>query len=424
MSRIVLNPFGSFGDLHPFLAIAIELQRRGHKAIVATSAVYREKIEAEGVGFAPVRPDVGTLIARPDLIAKLWDRRLGTEHLIREILAPHIEGAFEDLRTACRGADLLLTHTAGFAGPIVAEILQLRWLSTALQPSVFFSAYDPPVLAPAEWLRHLQPLGQWPFRLARRYGRFETRRWLKPILELRRRLGLSNFANPLFEGQFSPQGTLALFSGHFARPQPDWPAGTITTGFIFYDKRGAGFGSRSPAALESFLAAGPAPIVFTLGSSAVMHPGTFFGESIAAAQALGQRAVLLIGDLARQQAPAPTSPSIYITDYAPYSELLPRAALTVHQGGIGTTAQALQAGRPMLIVPWAHDQPDNAERLRRLSVSLTIKRDEYRSRKVAPLTEQILNNSAYAEKARNISRQLSVENGLRNACDAIEKAAR
>ena len=289
---------------------------------------------------------------------------------------------------------------------------------------MFFSAYDPPVLAPAEWLRHLQPLGQWPFRLARRYGRFETRRWLKPILELRRRLGLSNFANPLFEGQFSPQGTLALFSGHFARPQPDWPAGTITTGFIFYDKRGAGFSHRSPVALDSFLAAGPAPIVFTLGSSAVMHPGTFFDESIAAAQALGQRAVLLIGDLVRQQAPAPTSPSIYITDYAPYSELLPRAALTVHQGGIGTTARALQAGRPMLVVPWAHDQPDNAERLRRLGVSLTVKRSEYRRRKVAPAIEQILNNSAYTEKAGWVSQQISSENGLQNACDAIEKAAR
>ena len=424
MARIVLNPFGSFGDLHPFLAIAIELQRRGHTAIVATSAVYREKIEAEGVGFAPVRPDVGALINRPDLIAKLWDRRRGTEHLIREILAPYIEGAFEDLRAACLRADLLLTHTAGFAGPIVAETLKLRWLSTALQPSVFFSAYDPPVLAPAEWLRHFQLLGQWPFRLARRYGRFETGRWLKPILELRRRLGLSIVGNPLFEGQFSPQGTLALFSSHFAKPQPDLPPNTVTTGFIFYDKRGAGFGSRSPVTLQRFLASGPAPIVFTLGSSAVMHPGTFFDESIVAAQSLGQRAVLLMGDLARQKMPNRLSPSIYITDYAPYSELLPLAAVTVHQGGIGTTAQALQAGRPMLVVPWAHDQPDNAERLRRLGVALTIKRTAYRYRKVAPAMERILSKSTYAEKARNISQQLLGEDGLQNACDAIEKAVR
>ena len=424
MAQIVLNPFGSFGDLHPFLAIAIELQKRGHKVVVATSAVYREKIEAEGVGFAAVRPDVGALLDRPDLIAKLWDRRRGTEHLIREILAPCIEGAFEDLRTACLGADLLLTHTAGFAGPIVAEALKLRWLSTALQPSVFFSAYDPPVLAPAEWLRHFQVLGRWPFRLARRYGRFETCRWLAPILALRKRLGLSITANPLFEGQFSPHGTLSLFSSHFANAQPDWPANTIATGFIFYDKRGAGFGRGSPTRLNNFLDAGPRPIVFTLGSSAVMHPGTFFRESIAATQALGQRAVLLVGDLTRSSLPEKLPASIYVTDYTPYSDLLPRAALTVHQGGIGTTAQALQAGRPMLVVPWAHDQPDNAERLRRLGVSLTLRRNDYRHAKVAAALERILKDHHCQKAAQELQLQLADDHGPQTACNAIEEVLR
>ena len=422
MARIVLNPFGSFGDLHPFLAIAIELQRRGHRTIVATSSVYREKIQAEGVAFSPVRPDVGDLIDRPDLISKLWDRRRGTEYLIRDILAPHIANAFEDLRAACLGADLLITHTAGFAGSIVAETLHLPWLSTALQPSVFFSAHDPPVLAPAEWLRHFEILGSWPFRLARRYGRFETRRWLEPILALRRRLGLSTASNPLFEGQFSPQGTLALFSPRFATPQPDWPSHTIATGFIFYDKRGPGFGHPSSKALENFLAEGAAPIVFTLGSSAVMHPGEFFRESVAAIRAIAQRAVLLVGDLTRAQLPYDLPSTIYVTDYAPYSQLLPRAALTVHQGGIGTTAQALHAGRPMLVVPWAHDQPDNAERLRRLGVSLTVKRSGYRHTEVAPVIEQLLHRPDYEAAARDAGQKLSAENGLQNACDAIERA--
>jgi hypothetical protein len=53
--------------------------------------------------------------------------------------------------------------------------------------------------------------------------------------------------------------------------------------------------------------------------------------------------------------------------YAPFSKLFPRACAIVHQGGSGTTGQAMRAGRPMLIVPYAHDQPDNALRARKLN---------------------------------------------------------
>ena len=56
MARIVLNTFGSLGDLHPYLAIALELQRRGHQPVVATHGLYRARVEAMALEFAPVRP--------------------------------------------------------------------------------------------------------------------------------------------------------------------------------------------------------------------------------------------------------------------------------------------------------------------------------------------------------------------------------
>ncbi|HEX4165120.1 MAG TPA: glycosyltransferase [Bryobacteraceae bacterium] len=425
MARIVLNTFGSFGDLHPFLAIALELQRRGHQPILAAPAFYRDKVSAEGIEFAAVRPDIGKLREQPEIIRKLWDRRRGTEFLIREMLAPQMEGAFEDLRRACQGANLLVTHTAGFAGPIVAETLHLRWLSVALQPSVFFSTFDPPVLAPAEWLSHLRPLGRWPFILAREYGRFETRKWLRPVVELRRQLGLAAKTHPLFEGQFSPYGTLALFSSHFVQPQPDWPPKVTITGFVFYDKLGSGFeiqGKATDVALDEFLAAGAPPLVFTLGSSAVMHPGSFFRESAAAAAEIGRRAVLLAGEQYRNQIP-PNPPNwIFVAQYAPYSKLLPRAAVTVHQGGIGTTAQALAAGRPMLAVPWAHDQPDNAAVLERLGVSLTVSRQRYRTPLVAKTLSRVLKDPVFATTAQRLGTLIRNENGAAVASDAIEDA--
>ncbi len=418
MAKIVLNTFGSFGDLHPYLALAIELARRGHKPLIATSEVYREKIQAEGIEFAAVRPDVGELLGQTEFLNKLWDVKLGSKYLLRDYLLPRVEEGFEDLSAACEGADLLVTHAAAYAGPIVAEVRKLRWISVALQPAILFSAYDPPVIAPALWARRLYGMGRWVFATMLTAARWETGRWAKPVFQLREKLGLPRGANPVLEGQFSPHGTLALFSPHFAQPQPDWPMNTRATGFVSYDKKGEGFGAASDGTeLERFLAAGAAPVVFTLGSSAVMAAGRFFEESVKAVTKLGMRAVLLVGKT--EKPPRVESDSIYVTDYAPYSELLPRAAATVHQGGIGTVAQALKAGRPTIVVPWAHDQPDNAARCRRLGLARTVRRDNYKWEVVARELDRLLGDARYASRAREMADRLAEEDGVSAACSAL-----
>jgi UDP:flavonoid glycosyltransferase YjiC (YdhE family) len=58
MSHILFTTFGSYGDLHPYIALGLELRTRGHRVTIATSPTYREKVEAEGIEFHPVRPDI------------------------------------------------------------------------------------------------------------------------------------------------------------------------------------------------------------------------------------------------------------------------------------------------------------------------------------------------------------------------------
>lgn len=427
MARVVLHTFGSLGDLHPYLAVAIGLRRRGHRAVVAGSEIYRAKVQSEDVDFATIRPDVGELLSNEQLLRRIWHPRFGTEYLIREYILPRLEESFEDLMAACEDADLLLTHTAGYAGPIVAEALELPWISVALQPTVFFSAYDPPVLAPAPWLHHLNALGRGPFKAVMAAARLRLTGWAEPIEQLRLRAGLARSkANPMLEGQFSPFGTLALFSKHFAQPQPDWPANVTVTGFPFYDRLGPAIAPGVPECaaaaneLARFLEAGPPPIVFTLGSSAVTQAGTFYRESLEAARRLGMRAVLLIGSKSSERFAHDPPETIHVASYAPYSELLPKAAATVHQGGIGTTAQALRSGRPMLVVPWAHDQPDNAECARRLGVSRTIPRSRYTGERTARELEHLLSDPAYSRRAAEIGAKIAAEDGITAACGALE----
>jgi rhamnosyltransferase subunit B len=421
MARVVLNTFGSFGDLHPYLALAIELQRRGHECVLATSAVYRTKITGEGIGFAQVRPDVGELINQPQLLKKLWDPRAGQRYLLRDYLMSTVEQSFTDLDRACVGADLLLTHAVAYGGPLVAAARKLPWLSVALQPAIFFSHHDPAVLAVAPWTRHIHKAVPWTFGATMRLADKQTRAWAKPVFALRKRLGLNDDSNPIMQGQFSPLGTLTLFSASFAQPQPDWPPHAQPTGFVFYDKRGEFLNLVPESAglsepLRRFLAAGPPPVLFTLGSSAVTSPGTFYTESAAAAKRLGVRAVLLVGQHA-----VPVSDLIYAEEYVSYSALMPHVAAVVHQGGIGTVAQTLRAGKPMLVVRWAHDQPDNGYRLERLGVARVLPRGRYTARNAVPHLSKLLSKEeAYGERARAMAAAIGREDGLSAACNRIQ----
>jgi rhamnosyltransferase subunit B len=418
--RIVLNTFGSFGDVHPYLAIALELKRRGHDPLVATAEFYRAKIESAGIAFAPVAPDIGELLSKPEMIERIWRPRTGPDFLVRQYLLPVLDQSFDDLVRACRGADLFLSHAAGYAGPVVAEMMKFKWLSVALQPMIFLSAFDLPTIAGIPWLNSLYKMSGGAGRAALRFAKGLTAGWAKPIHALRKRAGLpASNKNPMFEGQFSPYGTVALFSQHFASPQCDWPPHTTVTGFPFYDQPSF---ETNGTELARFLDEGPAPVLFTLGSSAVMQPESFYEESLKAASQCGFRAILLVGMSSPMRLGNPLPADVYATDYLPYSLVMPRCSAIVHQGGIGTTSQALRAGRPMVIVPWAYDQPDNAERARKLGVSRTLARSGYSAKRVGRALEAVLDDrQGYRQQAASMGDRISTEDGIACACDVIEQ---
>jgi rhamnosyltransferase subunit B len=414
LMRIVLNTFGSFGDIHPYMAIALELQARGHAPVIATSEVYREKIESAGLESVSIRPKLpqpGDQAA--ELIDKIMEPKTGPRFLMEEVIYPAVRDGYEDLLRAVTGADLLVTHPAAPAGPLVGRKTGMPWISTVLAPFSFFSAYDPPVPPFWPWTRKMSLLGPGFMKFALDLAKSSHK--ATTVVEFREELGLRDFGHPMFEGQHSPELVLALFSKVFAKPQPDWPRQTRITGFCFYDGRHQ---LPMPAELAEFLDAGPPPILFTLGSSAVWIARDFFRESIAAAKSLGQRAVLLIGD--ERNRPASLPDGMIAIDYAPYESAMPRASVVVHHGGVGTTSQGLLAGVPSLIVPFAFDQSDNADHARRLGTSRTVYRNKYRAPRVARELGRLLARPEYKQNALQVSLQLKQEKGPARAADLIE----
>lgn len=421
--RIVLSTFGTYGDVNPLIALALELKRRGHRPVLAIPEMFRVKVEPLGIGFFAVRPDQDQSDKR--LVAMIYDKYKGTEYGLREFLFPVLRQSYEDLLAAVEaegGADLLMTGELAYAGPIVAEKTGIPWASYVLAPFSFFSAYDPPVLPPYPVLARAQIVVPKIGHGVKRFARYVTRSWPEPVYELRRELGLGRGENPLFDAKHSKHLVLALFSRVMGEPQPDWPASTKVTGFVFYDGD-AGKADLS-AELEEFLDAGPPPVVFTLGSAAVLDAGDFYEQSLKASKALNLRAVLLVGNDPENIPKQPIPTNICIAKYAPYSKLFSRASAIVHQGGIGTTAQALRAGKPMLVMPYSHDQPDNARRVRRLGVAKVVQRKNYISERVVKMIQGLLSNPRYAERGTAVQKTIASEDGSKTACDALEAAMR
>jgi UDP:flavonoid glycosyltransferase YjiC (YdhE family) len=417
--RVILSNIGTFGDINPLIAIALELKRRGHVPVMAVPAVFEGKIRPLGLDFHAMRPDIDP--KNTILVEMVYDVKKGTERGLREFLFPSLRESYDDLLDAAtkpERADLMLLGELNYAGPLVAEVTGIKWASYVLAPLSFFSAFDPPVLPMYPRLARADRTVPGMGRAMRRLARLVSRKWPQPIYDLRRDLGLPRGANPLFDAKHSPYLVMALFSRVLGKEQKDWPPHTEIEGFCYYDAD-AGNAALTPQ-LEAFLAAGPAPVVFTLGSAAVLAAGKFYEFSAKAAVRLGIRAVLLIGGDQRNRPPQTLPDSICVAEYAPYSVLFPRAAMVVHQGGVGTTAQCLRAGKPMLIMPFSHDQPDNARRMRRLKVARVIQRGNYTPVRVARKLKAMLEEPRFAQRAEQVARMLEREDGVKAAYDALE----
>lgn len=420
--KIVLATFGTHGDLHPMLALAIALKARGAAPTLAAAEIYRAKVEAEHIAFHAMRPDVDAVAQRlgmqeRDVLRKVARR---PEFLIERVILPHLRESYEDVMAITADADLVITQSAAYGARIAADKRGLPHIGVVLQPMIMMSAFDPPLVA------NLPRLSQWIYargprwtRAFFRLGRAHARLWARPIEALRREAGLPpSQGHPLFEGQLSGEHVIGLYSPLFGPPQADHPPRTSIVGFAFYDSEAGGAPQLSPE-LEAFLAAGSPPIVFTQGTSAIHDADDFVRESLAAVELLRARAVLVLDAERAQHWATRASASVFVSSYAPYSLLFPRASVNVHHGGVGTTAQALRAGRPQLIAPYLVDQPDNAARVARLGAGRVLELPRYTASKVAAELQHLIDDPQFAARAREIGERVSREDGAARAADIV-----
>ena len=410
MARILLATLGSYGDLHPYIAIGIELRRRGHRVTLATSAGYEAKIRAEELEFVAVRPDIS--LEDGAMLSYVMDARRGPERVVR-FLAAEIRKSYQDTLGPAKASDLVVTHPITFGAVLAAQKVGVPWISSVFAPFSFLSAYDPPVLGPLPWAIEPRSLGRVPTRWMIRLAKLYTRSWIRPLLELRKELGWEAGGHPLFEGQHAPLRVLALFSKCLAHPQPDWPPQTVLTGFPFYDRHHEQ-ATLSPDSSNSWKT-GPRPWSSRLvpprwEQRAIFIPSAWRRPSASAC------ARCFDGTARARFAPGCCGVVRRIRNC--FLARLDRASRRDWNYG----ASHAEGGRAMLVVPFAHDQFDNAARVKRLGIGEVLRRDRYTVGNAERLLRRLADDSRYAQACTAIAKLVRAENGAKAAADAIDAA--
>jgi len=96
----------------------------------------------------------------------------------------------------------------------------------------------------------------------------------------------------------------------------------------------------------------------------------------------------------------------------------------VHHGGIGTTAQAMRSGRPMLVVPFSHDQFDNGARVKRLGIAGVLYRSRYTAATAERALRPLLEDPRYVKSGARVAEQIATEDGIVTAADEIESVGK
>jgi len=421
-ARFILVPLGSWGDVYPFLWLGAALASRGHDVRVLTNPPFAEAVQA--AALHPViygaMEQYETVLRDPDLHHPRRGFSLIARHseaLAREMI-PLIQAEHAPGRTLLMGAGI------AFGAGIAAEAFQIPVVTVQMQPAVFLSVEDPPVIRAR--MERLREAPRWVVRSLYALGYLQTDRLLAPWMNrVRRELGLRNPVRRILRDYWmSPLRVLALFPDWFAKKQVDWPPQTIVTRFPLYDE-----GDRMPLdpEVETFLAAGDAPVLFTPGSANV-QAARFFQVAAEVSARLERRALFVTPHV--EQIPPRLPTSIRHVRSVPFSRAFARCAAVVHHGGIGTVAQGLAAGVPQLVMPMSHDQPDNGARLRRLGVGDYLYPRVFRAAAVTARLEHLLTSADVGracERYRELmTRQMSTVEvvGAIEACLPAESAHR
>ncbi|MDB5327349.1 MAG: hypothetical protein JWM57_2918 [Phycisphaerales bacterium] len=410
MADFLLLTIGSHGDVHPFVGIGRALRERGHTVRLVTNGAFRELVERAGLGFVGIgdaemfrevqsNPDIWHPSRGPGVVLKHVGETLGM--------------AYDAIAANAGPETIVVGSTLALGARTAAEKLGLAMATVHLAPICIRSSVRLPRLPGVPSLNWL------PLWVRQRFWDGADRWFIDPLIcptlnAFRAEKQLPPMSS-IQNWWHAPMLTIGLWPEWFFPRQSDYPEQVRLAGFPLYDESDH---QSLDEEMEQWLAAGDAPIAFTPGS-AMLFGHRFFKSAVDACIRLKRRGLLLTRHA--EHLPANLPPSVRHVSFAPFGTLLPKCAAIVHHGGIGTTAQALRAGIPQLIMPMSHDQFDNVAICRGLGVAGAISVRRFEGRRVADRLTKLLGQQSVENACRAVAGRFADDRALDRVCELLEE---
>jgi vancomycin aglycone glucosyltransferase len=348
--QVVLATVGTRGDVQPMLALAQALEARGHRALVACPASFGDWVRSLGLTHAELGEDLQARMETSD--GKLLRSLSGMRGYFAEqmaLQAPRLVELAQDAQVIAGTAMAWMVRSA-------AEKLGIAAVGVLPSSCVPSRLHPPPMLPVYGLPRALNGFLWW------LNDAVQNRLMLEPVNRARTMLGLQPLAS-FTQHLFGDDNLLAVDAAVFP-PDPAWQGRYPYIGFPFLEDRSA-----LDPALAAFLDAGDPPVYVGFGSMTFAKRERVAACVCEAVERLGQRCVVS-GVIARTLSESGALPSgFFLAREAPHAQLFPRCAAIVHHGGAGTTAAALRAGTPQVILPVMLDQFHHAHHLARAGLA-------------------------------------------------------
>ena len=347
--RVVIATVGSRGDVQPTLAIAQALLARGHSPMIAAPPNFADWVQGLGYEFAPLGTDTQEMLAQNQGLMTGNPLRMLREMIRYCKVQPDLQT--HQLSQICERADAMVhCSLASFIAPSVAENLGLPSLGVLFTTCVVPSSDHPPATIP--W----QGLPWWVNELLWFTDRFLVNLLMRRSLNrARAAIGLSPLADLRTHLLIEHPPVLAVDEMIFP-PDSRWEGRYPYANFLFFDDP-----ELMDPALDAWLNEGEPPVFVGFGSMSGKGTDHIASLIVEAVSATGRRCLVGSGWAGFNTGSIPAG--WRVVGQTPHALLFPRVAVVVHHGGSGTTAQALRAGVPQVVLPLILDQFHQAQRL-------------------------------------------------------------
>jgi len=424
MAKFLFTVWPFPGHVHPNVAIAKALRSRGHDIGFYTGGSITRSLETHGFvcfPFQAVDEEHATgLVTALDAHSLQWLRgAAAAKRLLNESLLGTVDAQLNDLRAVLSTwrPDVLVCDPAMW-GPLLV-LRETEHIPLAVMSYVAGCMLPGPE-GPILGVPLPRPRGR-VGRIARSMLRFVadyvaagTRREAELI---RARHGLPAMRTSVTD--FSGRVPLYLVPSTpaYDRSRRDLPASVRYVGPCEWDKS-------DTVALPHWLHELPPnrPVVYV--TEGTMHAKAPLVLRAALA-GLAHEPVQVIATTGRRREPAalnlgPIPSNARVEQYVPHSDLLPRTDVVITTGGTGTVMAALSAGVPLLVIPTAWDQPENAWRVVEAGAGLRVKPSRCTPEVIRSAVDRLLNEPSFRQNARRLGADLRKHGGAVEAAELLE----